>query len=459
MSYPTEFLDSLSSHPQGITLTALLERHPDVTRRTAQRRLRELVSDGHVEALGESRARRYRTQRCVYQTPERSPQYSIAEEPGDYQGIPLSMDARDVLEYVSAPLTEREPVGYKPQFLASYEPNRTFYLPAVVRRQLHGVGVGIAAENPAGTFVRSVLERLLIDLSWASSHLEGNKYTWLDTARLVEQGQIAEGKHDIETRMILNHKRAIELLVENIDIAGFNNHTVMNLHGRLAAGLLSDVDSIGQVRSGLVHIGRSVYQPLGTKHQLQEHLAVVLDKASRIEDPFEQSFFVMVHLPYLQPFLDVNKRTSRLLANLPMFKSNLCPLTFLDVPAKAYSLAMLGVYEMNRVELLRDLYVWAYGRSAQRYIVVEDAIGNVDGILLKYDAWLAQVIHEIIKQPNRDPLDIIDKSLPVIQSANERQHMREVAIFQLKHLHEGRIMSFKVSLEEYAVWRDVHRIR
>jgi len=74
---------------------------------------------------------------------------------------------------------------------------------------------------------------------------------------------------------------------------------------------------------------------------------------------------MLVHLPYLQPFADINKRTSRLAANLPLFRANLCPLTFLDVPEQAYSRATLGVYEMTRVELLRDLYVWAYERSTQ----------------------------------------------------------------------------------------------
>lgn len=89
---------------------------------------------------------------------------------------------------------------------------------------------------------------------------------------------------------------------------------------------------------------------------------------NQIADPFEQSFFALVHLPYLQPFAGVNKRTSRLVANLPLFRENLCPLTFLDVPEQAYSRAILGTYEMTRVELLRDLYVWAYERSTQEYL-------------------------------------------------------------------------------------------
>jgi len=58
----------------------------------------------------------------------------------------------------------------------------------------------------------------------------------------------------------------------------------------------------------------------------------------------------MVHLPYLQPFEDVNKRVSRLASNLPLIRENLSPLSFVDVPEQAYVDGMLGVYELNRVE-------------------------------------------------------------------------------------------------------------
>ena len=120
---------------------------------------------------------------------------------------------------------------------------------------------------------------------------------------------------------------------------------------------MSNAADEGRIRQHAVDIGKSVYRPLSTPQQIDDALEVLLYKANQIIDPFEQSIFMMVHLPYLQPFADINKRTSRLAANLPLFRVNLCPLTFLDVPEEAYSRATLGVYEMTRVELLRDLYV------------------------------------------------------------------------------------------------------
>ena len=90
----------------------------------------------------------------------------------------------------------------------------------------------------------------------------------------------------------------------------------------------------------------------------------------------EQAFFAMVHLPYLQPFEDVNKRVSRLAANLPLIRQNLCPLSFVDVPERAYIDAILGVYELNRIELLRDVFIWAYERSCARYGAVRRSLAG-----------------------------------------------------------------------------------
>jgi fido (protein-threonine AMPylation protein) len=225
-------------------------------------------------------------------------------------------------------------------------------------------------------YSRAILNRLLIDLSWASSHLEGNTYSHLDTRELIEHGKAARGKAAIETQMILNHKTAIELLVENISEAEFNRYTLMNLHSALAENLLPNPADEGRVRLHAVDIGKSVYRPLSTPPQIEDALDALLDKVNQISDPFEQSFFMMVHLPYLQPFADINKRTSRLAANLLLFRANLCPLTFLDAPKQAYGRATLGVYELTRVELLRDLYVWAYERSTQEYLALKQNLAE-----------------------------------------------------------------------------------
>lgn len=297
----------------------------------------------------------------------------------------------------------------------------------------------------------------MIDLSWASSHLEGNTYSRLDTRRLIEYGKVAAGKDAIETQMILNHKSAIELLVENIDTARFNRYTLMNLHSALAENLLPNPADEGRVRRHAVDIGKSVYRPLSAPHQIEEMLDVMLEKADRIGDPFEQSFFIMVYLPYLQPFADINKRTSRLAANLPLSRANLCPLTFLDVPERAYSRGILGVYEMTRVDLLRDVYVWAYERSAQEYLAIKQELAEPDPLRLAFRDIIKQAVREVVLHNRIDESSIIERALASIAEPT-REEVRMLIADQLWRLHEGVLARYGLRPSEFTAWKSAKSV-
>jgi fido (protein-threonine AMPylation protein) len=367
--------------------------------------------------------------------------------------IPLSADSQDILAYIDQPLELRRPVGYQRDFLDAYRPNETWYLSASLRRQLRTMGETAEVDAPAGTYSRAILNRLLIDLSWASSHLEGNTYSRLDTRELIEHGTAANGKAAIETQMILNHKTAIELLVENVDTAEFNRYTLMNLHSALAENLLPNPADEGRIRQHAVDIGKSVYRPLSTPQQIDDALDTLLDKANRIRDPFEQSFFMMVHLPYLQPFADINKRTSRLAANLPLFRANLCPLTFLDVPEQAYSRATLGVYELTRVELLRDLYVWAYERSTQEYLAIKQNLVEPDPLRLAWRDLIRRTIREVISQAVVDPLSSIHNAVEHDVPQPDRQNVQALIVDELRRLHEGVLARYGLRPSEFVRWK------
>ena len=160
----------------------------------------------------------------------------------------LSEPAEQIREHIRQPLAARQPVGYAQDFLDSYRPNHTFYLSQAARNHLHEIGRAQIPEQPAGTFARQIMNRLLIDLSWNSSRLEGNTYSLLDTTRLLEIGAEAEGKARLEALMILNHKDAIEFLVDAAEDIGFNRYTILNLHALLADNLLADPEATGRLR-------------------------------------------------------------------------------------------------------------------------------------------------------------------------------------------------------------------
>src|SRR5690606_6697976 len=99
-----------------------------------------------------------------------------------------------------------------------------------------------------------------------------------------------------------------------------------------------------------------------------------------------------------QPFEDVNKRVSRLAANIPLIQHNLCPLSFVDVATQTYISAMLGIYELNRVELLRDVFVWAYKRSCARYSAVRQSLGEPDPFRIRYRSAISDTVTQVVHQ-------------------------------------------------------------
>lgn len=448
----------VSEYPEGVGISALEKalalRLLKVNRRTLQRRLQRLLQENRIISEGESIALIYK----------RGPSRRITAEPlsagakiiGQAENyIPVSPEGAMIRDLVRQPTMRRKPVGYMRSFLDDYEPGVTFYLTESLRAQFHEMGRTPAGERGAGTYAREILNRLLIDLSWASSRLEGNTYSRLDTQKLIEFGQAAEGKDILETQMILNHKAAIEMLVTEADQIGFNPFTFFNLHAILAENLLPDENGCGRMRRRPVEISGSVFLPLAMPQVLEECFRLVLEKAAAIPDPFEQAFFVMVQLPYLQPFEDVNKRVSRLGANIPLIRNNLCPLSFIDVPEQAYVEGTLGVYEFNRVDLLRDLFVWAYERSCQRYLAITQTMAEPDPLRIRYREALIKAVQTIVRGgmiPTAQNIrDLMDE--PVLE--NDRQAFGRLVLEAIGHLHEGSVARYRLKLSEFQAWQRI----
>ncbi|MBI3045141.1 MAG: Fic family protein [Betaproteobacteria bacterium] len=454
-------LNIISQYADGIGVRALEKRlKAKSSRRTLIRRLNALVDQGRLRRRGEARALVYvlppKTSRATTGEARAEVTLPALQATGEAESyVPLSGAGREVRDYVRQPVQQRKPVGYNREFVQSYRPNETFYLPPEIREHLGRIGRPPVAGRPAGTYARDILNRLLIDLSWASSRLEGNTYTRLDTENLIEKGEAAEGKDRREAQMILNHKRAIEFLVQNAGDIGFNTYTFFNLHALLSENLLANPRESGRIREAIVDIGGTVFHPLAIPQQIEEYFRLILDKAGAIGDPFEQAIFIMVHVPYLQPFIDVNKRVSRLGANISLIQRNLCPLSFVDVPEHAYIDGTLGVYELNRIELLRDVFVWAYERSCQRYLAVKQSLADPDPFRIKFRQALNETVATIVRlcQPATD--GVVRSAAKALIPAADLDRFVAMTLSDLEHLHEGNLARYQLRLSEYRSWRDV----
>jgi hypothetical protein len=460
---PEKELDAIvavvAAQPEGVPLSAILEGLPaELERRTLQRRLALLVEQKRLIAEGEGKGRRYRAPAAISGAGNLIAGNATVEGRGEVY-VPLSPEGKEIRQTVRTPTQNRQPVGYRRDFLDDYQPNVTYYLSAETRQRLLEIGRPPDGERPAGTYARTIYSRLLIDLSWNSSRLEGNTYSLLETERLLDLGEAAEGKDALEAQMILNHKAAIELLVDQAEEIGFNHYTILNLHALLAENMLADPQAGGRLRRVPVGVGGTVYHPLEVPQLIEECFGIILNTAAAIADPFEQAFFALVHLAYLQAFEDVNKRVSRLAANIPLIRGNLCPLSFVDVPERAYVEGVLGIYELNRVELLRDVFVWAYERSSARYSAVRQSLGEPDPFRLRYRALIAEVVAAVV----RAGTDRKGAAARVRQSAAEqvppmdRTRFVEVVETEIMSLHEGNIARYRLRPAEYRAWRESWR--
>lgn len=437
-------------------------RDNETERKAIGRALNSLKERNKIVTRGSRRSRVYVLSPALTGQPaeQGGPTAYSAEKDGAFEGIVFSAESKKLLRYISQDLKARTPAGYDQDFLRSYEPNKTFYLTADQRKELSATGSVEAVARPAGTYARNILNRLLIDLSWNSSRLEGNTYSLLETKRLLELGETVTGKNASEAQMILNHKEAIEYIV-NLAEAGaekITSYDVRSIHALLSENLLGDPEAEGRLRTRAVYIERSAYIPIDNPHFLQECFDLFIEKLNAITDPFEQSLFSLIHLSYLQAFEDVNKRTSRLVANISLVKENLRPLSFTDVDESDYVSALLGVYEKTDISLFRDLYIWAYTRSSQKYTAVQQSMGEPNLLKLKYRAWIHKIVRSIIlDQISGEAIvqwiqNMIDTSdIPI----DDRTALLNLIETEIISLHEGNAARFKVRPSEFQAWKEM----
>lgn len=255
----------------------------------------------------------------------------------------------------------------------------------------------------------------------------------------------------------MNHKEAIEFLVGSAQDIGFNRYTILNLHALLSNNLLQNPQSSGRLRSIAVGIGKSVYQPLDVPQLIETYYEQILATATAIHNPFEQALFALVQFPYLQAFDDVNKRVSRLAANIPLIKHNLTPLSFTDIPKDTYTEAILAVYEPNRIEPLKEVFIWAYERSVDHYQVVRQTLGEPDEFRLRYRQALKNVVVEVIRllldkqQAHAHINQWIRDNIPT----EDQTQFQEYTETELLSLHEGNFARYQIRPSEFEQWQKV----
>lgn len=443
-------LEVLAGRPEGMPrgelqeLAGLQGLDPQVVRRL----LADLLRRGSLRVEGVTRRRRYFLgQHAVVPANARAGWGGPQAVEDD---LPLSPEGGACRNLLARPLYQRPPVSYRREFLDAYRPGETFYLSEALRRRMASLG---GSGRPAGP--EQAFRQQLIDLSWNSARLEGNTYAFPEAERLIERGEAAAGRGLQETQMILNHMAALQYLLEAVEPTTPEPGTVQNLHAFLMENLLPNPLDEGRLRVTPKGIRGSAYLPTAVPQAVDEGFRQLLRIASGIEDPFEQSFFLLVHIPYLQPFLNGNRRTARLAANIPLLIRKCVPITFSGVGAAAFADGMLAVCELNRIDLLRDLYVFAYERACASYSAVRTSVGEPDPFRLRYRSAIKNMVREVVLAgPSSGDADVRIRAYAESTLPKEaRLRIRSLVETELAGLHEGNLARYQLRLSEFSRWQ------
>lgn len=208
------------------------------------------------------------------------------------------------------------------------------------------------------------LERLAIDLSWKSSQIEGNTYSLLETERLLKEKETASGKSKDEAVMLLNHKDAIDFIVNDKSyVSPLTIARVEDIHSIL----IKDLGIERNVRKRRVGISGTNYKPLDNEYQIKEALIDMCDLVNSKEIVFEKALLALVLLSYIQAFGDGNKRTARIISNAILISNGYCPISFRTIDAIEYKKAMLLFYEQNNITAFKHIFIDQFEFAVNTY--------------------------------------------------------------------------------------------
>ena len=324
-----DILSIITASPKGIS-AGEIEKRMSLSRPTINRRLKEALDVGLIIAEGKGAARVY------------------------VDADPL----RSIRQYFNIPLADRPYAKYREELL-EYHPSLEHF-----------------KFKPAGGFKidKRDLVQFLVDFACASSALEGGTYSLLDTQALIEYGEKAEGKPISDAFLVLNHKNAFEYLYDHLALDSIfevhkrltDDHGLPDLKGS-AHFLESEQQGVAREYEE-VKINTTTYSPPfrpGTGY-IKKMLEFILATSTSIEDPIESAFYLLTRLPYLQPFADGNKRTSRAMCNVPLMLAGFPPISFMDFSKQDYIISVLSFYELGDTKFAAATFSSAYQKSCRR---------------------------------------------------------------------------------------------
>jgi len=344
-------MDQISQH-----ILELVKNHPNLSSSeihdalqsgaeliTTKRKLKKLLDSGLLFTSGNGRSTRYFL----------SPSSQLLEPIDLSLYFTKEVDERVIQERFNVDLIKK--ILPSARLFSNEELAKLNALQEVFQRNI--------AQLPTSLYQKE-MERLAIDLSWKSSQIEGNTYSLLETEQLIKEQKEAAGKKREEAIMLLNHKKALDFIVEDASfIAPLTIAKIESIHSLL----IQDLGIDRNIRTRLVGITGTNYRPLDNEFLIREALADMCTLVNAKENVFEKALLLLVLISYIQPFADGNKRTARITSNALLMNQDHCPFSFRTVDSMEYKKAMLVFYEQNNISPFKQIFIDQFAFAVGAY--------------------------------------------------------------------------------------------
>jgi len=312
----------------------------DVTKITINRDLKELIEFGYIKSYGLART-------TIYQL---SAHYGLIHPIDVEKYFKIEVDKRKVKEKFNFSI-----FSLLKNIFIKQEIIKLNSLNEVYQKNIKKISENLKKQE---------FERLIIELSWKSSQIEGNTYSLLETEALIKRQEKAKGHEKEEAVMILNHKEALDYINKNkTNFAKISISKIEDIHYLLTKNL----GISRNLRKTAVGITGTKYRPLDNNQQVREAMEKTCGLINKEKNPFSKAVILSILIAYIQPFEDGNKRTSRLVANAILLAHNICPLSYRNVNEAEYKKAVVLFYEQNNLTYFKQLFIEQFEFAVENY--------------------------------------------------------------------------------------------
>ncbi len=321
-------------------LSKIHDKGFDISKVTLNRDLRMLIQESLVSTEGEGKTIRYKL----------SSKYKLLRNVNFAEYFSIDSDDRRIQEGFDFDLFNN--------LSNIFSKSEELQLDTLNKQYLSNI------KKSSQTIYRKELERLVIELSWKSSRLEGNTYTLLDTERLIKERIESKGHSKEEATMILNHKAALDYIIKNQKLfTKIDIKKILKIHSLL----VKDLDIASGLRNKKVGIIGTKYKPLANEADIKRAIQLLCKTINTENSPPAKALISLAMISYIQAFQDGNKRTARILATAILLAHNYCPLSYRNVDEYDYKKCLILFYEQNSIVHFKKLFMQQFEFSVKEY--------------------------------------------------------------------------------------------